>query len=210
MCVLAVTLDVGLQALLTMFLVIDPVGLVPVYLALVRDRPPAQQRAVARRSVLIAGGILTAFAILGATVLGYLGISTIALQVAGGILLFRIAMDMVFASHRRDTREEDEEARSRDDVSVFPLAIPMIAGPGAIASLLVLTGGGNDDPFALGVVLLATAMVLALAYLLLRLGTRISAALGQTGVNVVTRVLGVLLAALAVQYVADGLSVWWP
>jgi multiple antibiotic resistance protein len=205
-----VTIDVGLQTLLTLFVVIDPVGLVPVFIALVGTRSDAEQRSTARRAVLIAGGLLAVFALLGGPLLAYLGISVAALQVAGGILLFRIALDMVFAQHHRESAEEEAEARTKEDVSVFPLAIPLIAGPGALASVLVLTGQAQGEPLEIGLVLLMAALVLLMAYALMRAATRVSTLLGRTGVNVVTRVLGLILAALAVQYVADGLLGLWP
>jgi multiple antibiotic resistance protein len=124
--------------------------------------------------------------------------------VAGGLLLFRIAVGMVFAHRERETEEEEAESRVRDDVSVFPLAIPLIAGPGALASVMILAGEARAHPLGLVVVLAATALVLLLSYVALRLAMPLGRVLGQTGVNVITRVLGVMLAALAVQYVADG------
>jgi multiple antibiotic resistance protein len=111
---------------------------------------------------------------------------------------------MVLASHQRETVEEEEEARSRQDVSVFPLAIPLIAGPGALASLLILVGQAKGEASKLAAVFGMTALVLGLTWLALRLSGQLGRLLRRTGVNVVTRVLGVLLAALAVQYVADG------
>jgi multiple antibiotic resistance protein len=138
--------------------------------------------------------------------LAYLGISLDALRVAGGILLFRIATEMVFAHHERETEEEAKEALERADISVFPLAIPLIAGPGALASLLVLGAEAGRAPVGVGVVLLTAFLVLALAYFFLRAAASVRRALGRTGVNVVTRVLGILLAALAVQYVAGGVK----
>ena len=112
---------------------------------------------------------------------------------------------MVLAAHERETREEEEEARERADVSVFPLAIPLIAGPGAMASTMILVGQAGSDPRGLAVVFAMAAAVLALTWAALRLASPLGRALRRTGVNVVTRVLGVLLAALAVQYVADGI-----
>lgn len=136
--------------------------------------------------------------------MNHLGIRLEALRIAGGILLFRIALDMVFAHLERETEEERAEASLKEDVSVFPLAIPLIAGPGAMASVLILAGEAGKTKGGALIVLLAAYLVLFLAYLLLRGAVLIRRALGRTGVNVVTRVLGVLLAALAVQYVADG------
>lgn len=197
--------DFALRAFITLFVVIDPAGLVPAYLALVGGRMLEPGSDVAARAVVIAGVVLVLFAIGGGPLLGYLGIGLGALQVAGGILLFRIAVDMVFAQFRRETRAEAVEARSREDISVFPLAIPLIAGPGALASVLILTSQAGGDPGRSGVVLLAVAVVLAIAYGFLRISRRLERILGQTGINVVTRVLGLVLAAMAVQYVVDGL-----
>jgi multiple antibiotic resistance protein len=201
----AASLEFGLKALLTLFVVIDPAGLVPVFVSLAGGRPAKVQATIARRAVLIAGAVLLLFSVIGGPVLAYLGISVAALRVAGGILLFRIAVDMVFAQSRRETTEEEAEARAKEDISVFPLAIPLIAGPGALASILILTSEARGEPTAFALLLVAAAIVLIVAYVLLRASARLARLLGQTGINVVTRVLGLLLAALAVQYVADGI-----
>lgn len=182
----------------------DPVGLVPVFLALAGGRAAPEQRRVALKAVLVAGGVLLAFAVGGARLLDRLEISLDAFRVAGGILLFRIAVDMVFAQHERETEKEAEEARGRNDISVFPLAIPLIAGPGALASVMILSGEARAHRLGLVMVLVMAAVVLVLSYAALRLAGPLGRILGHTGVNVVTRILGVLLAALAVQYVADG------
>jgi MarC family membrane protein len=197
--------DFALRALITLLVVVDPAGLLPAYVALTGGRVTRPRSNVAARAVVIAGVVLLAFAIVGGPLLGYLGISLGALQIAGGILLFRIAIDMVFAQLRRETAEEEAESRSRDDISVFPLAIPLIAGPGALASVLILTTEAAGNPGRYAVALLAGMLVLLIAYVFLRLAKRLTTLLGQTGINVVTRVLGLVLAALAVQYVADGL-----
>jgi multiple antibiotic resistance protein len=198
-------LEFGARALLTLFVVIDPAGLVPVFVSLAGRRSPQVQASIARRAVLIAGTVLLLFAFVGGPLLAYLGISFFALRIAGGILLFRIAVDMVFAQFRRETPEEEAEARTKEDISVFPLAIPMISGPGALASVLILAADAKGDPELFVLVFGAAAAVLSVAYLFLRGSTRIAGLLGHTGINVVTRVLGLILAALAVQYVADGL-----
>lgn len=192
-----------MRAFLTMFVVLDPVGVVPMFLALVTGREAGERRRIAVRAVLVAGGILAAFALGGAWLLGRLGISLDSFRIAGGVLLFLFAMQMVLARHERETREEAAEARGREDVSIFPLAIPIIAGPGSIASVLILAGESEALPFGLPV-LLMTAIVLVLSLAALLLSDPVGRLLGQTGANVVTRVLGVLLAALAVQYIADG------
>ncbi|GAA6743703.1 MarC family protein [Thermus antranikianii] len=199
-------LELFLKSFFTLFVVMDPVGLVPVFLALAGDRPQRKQAQIAGRAVLVAGGLLVSFFFFGRGLLGYLGISLEALRIAGGILLFRIATEMVFAHHERETEEEKDEARLRADISVFPLAIPLIAGPGALASVLILAAEARREPLGFAVVLSTVFLVLALAYVFLRLAAQVRRALGRTGVNVVTRVLGILLAALAVQYVADGVK----
>jgi multiple antibiotic resistance protein len=194
----------GLKAFLTLLVVIDPVGLVPTFLSLAGNRAAEEQTRIAGKSVLVATGLLASFGLGGAWLLHHLAISMDAFRVAGGILLFLIAVDMVLAQHERETKEEEEEARSRADISVFPLAIPMITGPGTLASVMVLAAEGRGYPLGVPLVLGMGALVLGLAYAALRLAVPLGRLLGQTGVNVVTRVLGVLLAALAVQYVADG------
>ena len=197
---------VALKSFLTLLFVIDPVGLVPVFLSLAGSRPEANQRRIARKAVLVSGGLVAAFALAGAWLLRHLAISMDAFRVAGGILLFLIAVDMVLAQHERETEEEAKEARSRQDISVFPLAIPMISGPGTLASVMILAAEARGVDYGLALVLSTAAVVLLMAFLALRLASPIGRLLGQTGVNVVTRVLGVLLAALAVQYVADGVK----
>ena len=196
----------GSATFLTMLVVMDPVGLAPVFIALAGNRPSFERRAIAVRAVLVAGGITLLFGLVGRPLLERLGISLDAFRVAGGVLLFLIALDMVFArqSGSRETPEEEREAQERQDISVFPIAIPLIAGPGTLASVMILAGDAHGRPLQLTVVLLVTLLVLTLCYLALRLSGQIARLVGLTGVNVVTRVLGVLLGALAVQYVADG------
>jgi multiple antibiotic resistance protein len=194
----------ALKSFVTLFVVIDPVGLVPVFLSLAGSRPSGEQQRIARKAVLVSAGLVTAFGLGGGWLLRQLSISFDAFRVSGGLLLFLIAVDMVLAKHERETEEEAAEARSRADISVFPLAIPMISGPGTLASVMILAAEARAVEFGLGVVLATGAVVLLLCFVALRLAGPIGRLLGQTGVNVVTRVLGLLLAALAVQYVADG------
>ncbi|PZV04458.1 MAG: MarC family transcriptional regulator, partial [Leptolyngbya sp.] len=193
------------KAFLTLFVVIDPVGLAPLYLALVSDRTETEQTQIATRAVAVSAGILLAFGLTGAYVLHNLGISLQAFQIAAGFLLFKIALDMIFVHQERETEAEVQEAGTKQDVSVFPLAIPLIAGPGSLASILVLSRESTNYYLGLSVVLAAAAVVLLLCYLFLLLSRPLAKVLGQIGINVVTRVLGVLLAALAVQYMLDGL-----
>jgi len=195
-----------LKAFTTFFVVMDPVGLAPVFVGLAGDRPPKERQRIARRAVAVATLLLVFFGFFGEPLLRYLGIGLPAFRTAGGLLLFKIAIDMVFAHRERETPEEEEEARRREDISVFPLAIPLLVGPGAMASILVLMAEARHVALGWAAVVAAAALVLLLAYLALRLADAISRWLGRTGVNVVTRVLGVLLAALAVQFVFDGVA----
>ncbi|GGJ37924.1 MarC family protein [Deinococcus roseus] len=196
------------QTFLTMVVVMDPIGLAPVFIGLAGSRPSFERRKIALKATAVAAVIILLFAFFGQALLDHLGISIFSFKIAGGILLFLIALDMVFArpSGARETEEEEREAQSRQDPSVFPLAIPLIAGPGTLASIMILATKTSRHIVELLVVIGVTVVVLALCYLALRLSGQIAKVIGLTGVHVVTRVLGVLLGALAVQYVADG--VW--
>jgi len=199
----------ALHAFLSLFVVIDPVGVAPIFLALAGGRAEAERRSIARRAVVVAGGILLSFLVGGSWLLGQIGISLDAFRVAGGLLMFAIARDMVFVQRERETKEEEQEAHAKEDITVFPLAIPLIAGPGALASVMILAGEARGHQFGFAIVLAMTAAVLVLVYVALRMSALLARLLGRTGVNVVTRVLGVLLAALAVEYVASGARGLW-
>jgi multiple antibiotic resistance protein len=199
-------LDYAISALLTLFVVVDPVGLVPTFLAVTEDLPRPARRSVAVRSSIIAGAILIGTALIGDWLLRTLSISLPAFRIAGGLLLFSIASEMVFGVRLRRESQEAEEAVEEHvrNIAAFPLAIPLLAGPGAIAATVLLAGraGGNLTLIAIligVVVLVAFACVLAFLF-----AERIGRHLGLTGNIVLSRLLGVLLAALAVQYVVDG------
>ncbi|MBB6098813.1 multiple antibiotic resistance protein [Deinobacterium chartae] len=194
------------QTFLTMFVVMDPIGLAPIFIGLAGSRPAFERRAIALKATLVAGGIILMFALFGRALLEHLGISLEAFRVAGGVLLFLIALDMVFArqSGAKETPAEEQEAQDRQDISVFPIAIPLIAGPGTLASVMILASEARGRALDLAAVLLVTFGVLVLCYVALRAAGQIARVIGLTGVNVVTRVLGVLLGALAIQYIADG------
>jgi multiple antibiotic resistance protein len=193
-----------ITAFVTMFVVIDPIGLAPLFVALTQGLSDKARRRIALRATLVATGVLLAFAAFGEALLAFVGISMPAFRVAGGVLLFLTALDMLF-ERRTKRREDQSEEEEFIDPSVFPLAIPLIAGPGAIASVILLMGqrpGIEGTVMVLGV----TALVLALVMILFLAGGVIERALGKTGITVVTRLLGMLLAALAVQFVLDGLA----
>ncbi|MEP2920499.1 MarC family protein [Sulfitobacter sp.] len=194
-------------AFVTMFVVIDPIAIAPIFLALTPDMTAKQRSQIALRAILVAGFLLVLFTFFGKAVLNFAGISMAAFRVAGGILLFLTAMDMLFErrTKRREDSSETPEVLEQDDPSVFPLAIPLIAGPGAIASVILLVGqkpGGEGLITVLG----TTAVVLLIMYVMLRLSTLLEDALSKVAINVITRVLGMLLAALSVQFVLDGLA----
>ena len=189
-------------AFVALFVVIDPVGLAPIFVALTLGADPAHRRAVALRACLIGLAVLTLFGLVGEAVLEFVGISLPAFRIAGGILLFITALDMLF--ERRTKRRGEQEAA--EDPSVFPLAIPLIAGPGAIAAMILLTSRTGADAAWIAAVHGVMALVVGLVLLLFLIAGRIERLLGPTGIVVVTRLLGMLLAALSVQFVLDGLG----
>jgi len=194
---------------LILFVVIDPVGLAPIFAALTHGEPEPYRRRMALRGTALAALVLVVFTLLGDSLLAALNIGLPAFRIAGGALLFLLAIDMVFARHsgvRAPTQREQAEAEHKKDISVFPLAIPLIAGPGAITTVLLTAGGRHESFAAVGALLAMLAVVLGLTLISLLFSARIMKLLGETGANVVGRVLGILLAALAVQFVLDGLQ----
>ncbi|WP_119067174.1 MarC family protein [Rubrobacter indicoceani] len=194
------------NAFITLLVVVDPPGLAPVFAALTRGYGPKRRREAAVKGTLIGAGILLIFALVGDALLGALGISLDAFRIAGGVLLFILALDMVFASprglHARSVQQQEEDEYATD-ITVFPLSIPLIAGPGAIATVLLFTGGAAPARTALFIGVLAAVLALTLVSLLL--APLITRLLGETGANVLSRVLGVVVAALAVQFILDGI-----
>jgi len=205
-------IDLAIHAFILLFVVIDPVGLAPIFAALTSGESEANCKRMAVRGVIIAGIILVLFTLAGALLLRYLNINTASFSIAGGILLFLLAMDMVLVRHsglRMTTLREHEEALHKNDISVFPLAIPIIAGPGALTTILLLRDAPVISLETL-VIIGVLAVILALSLFMLLLAAKISRMLGETGTNVITRVLGVILTALAVQYILNGLLVTFP
>ena len=197
-----------LNDFVVLFVVVDPIGLVPLFIALTHDSDRAAQRRTALRGVSLAAAILLAFFLVGDRLLRVLAIGLPAFRIAGGALLFLLAIDMVFARQsglRSTTLSERREAEARSDVSVFPLAFPLISGPGALTSVLLMAATAGGGWRYLGIIAVMAA-VLGLVLAALLLAPRLMHLLGETGANVVSRVLGLILAALAVQYIIDGIA----
>ncbi|MFZ5794782.1 MAG: MarC family protein [Sphingomonas sp.] len=201
-------IELYISSLITFFVVIDPPGCAPIYAGLTAGATPVHARAMALRAVLVAAGILLVFALFGEALLHGLGISLASFRIAGGIMLFLIALEMVFEkrTERREDRAAKIAAEPHDDVSIFPMAMPMIAGPGSIASVMLLMGRNEGIERSL-VVLGALATILLLTLVSLLAAGPIMRVLGAKIEAVITRLLGVLLAALAVQFVIDGIKI---
>lgn len=201
-------IELFLSAFATLFVVIDPPGCAPIYAGLTKGAAQVHQRAMAIRAVMIASAILLVFALVGEVLLRTLGISLNAFRIAGGIMLFIIAIEMVF--ERRQERREDRAEKVRqtpevEDVSVFPMAMPMIAGPGSIATIMLLVSRA-EGPGQTAAVFGALALVLVITLVALLAAGPLMRLLGAKIESVITRLLGVLLAALAIQFVIDGIK----
>ena len=200
------------SALITFLVIIDPPGCAPIFASLTRGTTPAHRRAMAVKSSLIAWAILMFFALLGRPMLHALGISLASFRIAGGILLFYIAVDMVFErrTQRRENRAHSIEGTPEaEDISVFPMAIPMIAGPGSIASAMLWVSRA-ETPAHVAVVLAAITVVMVLTLLTLLAANPLMRLMGEKVEAMITRILGVILAALAAQFVIDGLKQSFP
>lgn len=204
-------MDIALTTFVTLFVIIDPIGLAPIFVALTRGMDTATRNRVAARACIIAIGVLSVFAVAGESLLHLVGIGLPAFRIAGGLLLFLIAVEMLFEK-RTQRREktavgsaEDTSAHIGTDPSVFPLATPLLAGPGALASMILIMGQHRGDLAAQASVMVVMAFVVISAYILFRLSAVLERVLGHSGINVITRLLGMLLAALSVQFVLNGL-----
>jgi len=190
----------------SLFSIVDPFAAVPIFLALVGQQPGAAQKGVALRASLTCFGVLTTFAAAGSVIFTFFGITIPAFKVAGGILLFGVALDMMHAkpSPTKTTQEERSLAESKADVALIPLGIPLLSGPGAIATATVLAGRAHGwmEHVWLHLSILAISGV---TLLVLRSSTALARVLGQTGLNVIGRIMGLILAALAIEFVLDGI-----
>jgi multiple antibiotic resistance protein len=202
-------LELGLRAFTTFFATVSPIDVAAFYAVLAGASDPRHRRRMAVKSVAVATGLLLAFTLVGGTVLKLLGITLPAMQVAGGILLLLLSIDMVFARPSRmssPTDAETDEAGARHDISVFPMATPLMAGPGAIGAAVLMTAEAGGDVKLEAAVIAALLLVMAIQLALLLAASRLHAWLGVTGQNVIARVVGIMLAALAIQFVFDGVG----
>ncbi len=198
--------DYFINALVTLFVTLDPVGLAPIFLVLTAGMSAVERQQIALRATLISAGILLAFALFGQALLFVLGISLSAFRIAGGLLLFWIAFEMVFELRtQRKSATAEKAANDNRHIAVFPLAIPLISGPGAISATILIASRGHE-PVQIALLVIVIVALVAACYAVFRLATRIDRYLGETGRIVVGRLLGVLLAALSVQFVADGVT----
>ena len=205
--VLGQILSFSFSTVTTLLLVVDALAAVPLFLSMTEADPAEHQQCTAFRAALAAGIVLTSFAAIGGLIFRVLEISLGAFRIAGGVLLFLLAIDMLRAqrSRQRTSPEEEAEGVDRPDVSIFPLAIPMLAGPGAISTVMVLVSRAERG-WQYIVVFGAIVLTALVSYGLLRGAVRVERRLGRTGMNVLQRVMGLILAATAVQFVVEGVS----
>lgn len=202
-------LEFSFIAFSAVFVVVDPFAAVPFFLAWTSGQSEAQRRATARRAAVVAGSVLCGFALAGAVIFQLIGVTLAAFRIAGGAMLLLTATDMVRTQPptTRITEGESQEGEARDDVAIVPLAMPLLAGPGAMATVVVLMGRARAEHAYLAVpLLLAIALNAAIAWAVLRGASRVNAVLGRTGLNIVERLAGILLAAIAIQFIIDGLA----
>jgi multiple antibiotic resistance protein len=198
-----------IKTFIVFFVVVEPISLVPMFGALTRGADPRFRQRMAVKGVVVSVIISYGFLAIGNWLLNTLGVSLDSFKIGGGVLMFLLAVDMVFARQsglRSTTIREQDEARYREDISVFPLAFPLITGPGALATLLLLLGETRGHPEMLVALIVIIALVLAITLALLLAVQPVERVLGVTGANVVSRLAGVVLVALSVQYVVDGIK----
>lgn len=201
------TLTFFLVAFSALFFVVDPIGLSPIFLALTSNYPEAKRQKAARKACWIFVGVVGFFAVGGGIIFDLLGVSLAAFKVAGGLLLLFTALDML-RSKQSETRTSDEEidaASRKEDIAIVPLGMPLLAGPGAIATSMVLTSRATG-PFQIGLVVVAILILGVLTYLFLRAAPMVERVLGKNGLPILERVMGLLLAAIAIQFMIDGLG----
>jgi multiple antibiotic resistance protein len=192
----------------SVFVIVDPIGTVPFFVGLTDGFSEADREIILRRSVLVLGGVLGLFAVFGRFLFLAFGFTLAAFEIAGGILLFFVAFEMLMGELTKTkltSTDRDEALARRDELAVVPLGIPLLAGPGAISTVMIYEGTAGSDPVAIAATFVAVAVTTVLSYIILRLGHRIMRNFGRVGIMAVTRVMGLLLAAVAVQFVVDGI-----
>jgi multiple antibiotic resistance protein len=201
-------LDLAIHSFVTLFVTADPIGLIPIFIAIAGNHTLSDQRSIALRAVLIAGVILIAFAVLGDAILTFFGVTIPAFEVAGGLLLFVIGFQMVFSSGdaKREGPSAPPDKTDLTQIAVFPLAIPMIAGPGAISATVLLATHEDKEIPERGMLIGVILVLMVLTYVGMLLAHPINRLLGNTGRVVVTRLLGVILAAMATDFVVRGMT----
>jgi len=200
------------KAALALFAIVDPVGVIPIFLVATQGHTLVQSRAAARIAALTVLGVLTLFTFLGEPMLSFFGIRLAAFSVAGGLLLLLLALSMVQAhvSPQRQTQDEAMEAEERDAVGVVPLGIPLLAGPGAITHVIVAAGAAKGEVLHQATLLIPVALVALLVWLSFRAAPAIARRLGKTGIHVVTRLMGLIIAAISIEMIASGLGKLFP
>jgi len=195
-------------AFATAFTIIDPIGMIPMTLGSTARMSPQRRNQVIDQAVIVAAGVIVFMGVVGRIILDYLGITLPAFTIAGGILLFLIAIDMLFArpTGAKRTEAEEREAAEGENPAVFPLAVPMIAGPGTIATVLLLVNLSHGDRADVLVVAAAYGVALVVTWLCMRGSSLLLRVIGKTGIHVISRILGIILAALAVQFVLNGIA----
>jgi len=199
--------EIFITAFATLFVLIDPIGVTPMFAALTAGQSTRARLVIAARAIFVAAILLLAFGLAGEALLDTLGISLSAFRVAGGLMLFLVAVEMLFQKRTERREAEADKAAAADDPSVFPLAMPLIAGPGALAAMMLLTAQAEGQGAI--AVYAACGAVLAICFAAFSATGAIERLLGDTGIRVLTRVLGMLLGALAVQFIFDGLVAFW-
>lgn len=194
-------------AFVSIFAIVDAIGNAPLFLSITPRSGAAERAAMARKTSLAVFVILTSFAFLGNYLFGFFGITIDAFRVAGGVLLFKIALDMleIKSPRTRHTPEENQEGMAKEDIAIIPMAIPMLSGPGAISAVIVLTSQATSTGLK-GALVLAVALNALVVYLVLRSSTRVVALLKETGMRIFTRILGIILASISVQFILTGLG----
>jgi multiple antibiotic resistance protein len=199
----------ALTAIASVFAIVDPIGALPFYVSLTQDFDSEDRRIIRRRAILVLGAVLGLFAIAGRFLFAVFGFSLGAFEIAGGILLFLVSYEMLqgrVARAKLTAQDRDEALGRRDEISVVPLGIPLLAGPGAISTVMIFEGTAGADPWAIAATFVAIAITVAATYVAFRFGEQIFSRLGRVGTIALSRVMGLLLAAVGIQFVITGVT----